>query len=65
MPRAVWPVESAGVPRSPRDGMCGWCSGRHGWQPIHVSDVTEVLRSPCDYLSEVRAREAACLPGTE
>ncbi len=52
-------------PGSPRDGMCGWCSGRHGWQPIHVDDVREVLATPYDWMAEVRAREAACLPGTE
>ena len=52
-------------PGSPRDGMCGWCHGRHGWQPIHVDDVQEVLASPYDRLSEVRAREAACLSGSE
>ncbi len=45
---------------------CSWCRGGHGgFRPIHVEDATEVLRSPCDWLSEVRAREAACLPGTE
>ena len=49
-------------PGSPRDGMCGWCHGRHGWQPIHVDDVQEVLASPYDRLGEVRARAAAFLP---
>lgn len=52
-------------PGSPRNGMCGWCSGRHGWQPIHVADVQEVVASPLDWMSEVRAREDACLPGTD
>ena len=73
-------------PGSPRDGLCGWCHGRHGsgpvvgtgplsgsgapsrnprWQPVHVDDVQEVLASPMDWMSEVRAREAACLPSTE
>lgn len=52
-------------PGSPRDGMCAWCSGRHGWKPIHVADAHEVLSSPMDWMSEVRAREAACLPGSE
>ena len=45
---------------------CSWCRGRHGvFHPIHVEDVNEVLSSPADWLSEVRAREAACLPGME
>ncbi len=52
-------------PGSPRDGMCGWCHGRHGWQPIDVADAQEVLRSPMDWMWEVRAREAAVLPGPE
>ena len=52
-------------PGSPRDGMCGWCSGRHGWQPIHVADVEEALRSPCDWRSEMEARASAVLPGSE
>ena len=48
-----------------RDGMCGWCAGRHGWQPVRVDDVQEVLASPYDWMSEVRAREAAVFPGSE
>ena len=32
---------------------------------IHVDDVREVLAAPYDWMSEVRAREAACLPGSE
>lgn len=43
---------------------CGWCRGRHGvFRPVHVDDVNEVLSSPADWLSEVRAREGAVLPG--
>ncbi len=45
---------------------CSWCRGRHGvFTPIHVDDVREVLSSPADWLSEVRAREAAVLPGSD
>ncbi len=45
---------------------CSWCRGRHGvFTPVHVDDVSEVLTSPCDYLAEVRAREAAVLPSSE
>ena len=45
---------------------CSWCRGSHGaFRRIHVEDLSEVLGSPCDYLSEVRAREAAYLPGSE
>lgn len=48
---------------TPVGSRCGWCRGSHGgFHPIHVEDLREVLRSPCDYLSEVRARETACLP---
>ena len=52
-------------PGSPRDGMCGRCHRRHGWQPIHVADAEEVLAAPYDWMSEVRAREAAVFPGSE
>ena len=48
---------------SPLGTRCGWCRGTHnGFHPVHVEDLSEVLRSPCDYLAEVRAREAAVLP---
>ncbi len=30
-----------------------------------VEDVMEVLATPADRMSEVRAREGACLPGSE
>ena len=51
------------APGSPRDGMCVWCHSWHGWKPRgEVEDLQEVLVSPYDRLSEVRAREAAVLP---
>lgn len=51
---------------SPAGTRCGWCRGFHnGFHPVRVEDATEALRSPCDYLAEVRARETACLPGFE
>ena len=51
------------APGSPRDGMCTWCSGWHGWKPREeVADVAEVIGAPYDWLSEVRARELAALP---
>ncbi len=51
---------------SPAGTRCGWCRGVHnGFRPVRVEDATDVLRSPCDYLAEVRAREAAVLPGAE
>ena len=69
-PRDLCPhAESDGArivhPGSPRDGMCGWCHGPHGWQPIHVDDPVEVLATPFDWMAEVRAREAAYLPVSE
>ena len=52
----------AGEP-SPVGARCGWCRAVHnGFHPVHVDDVSEVLASPMDWLSEVRAREAAVLP---
>ncbi len=54
------------APGTPRDGMCAYCHGWHGWNPRDaVEDVMEVLGTPAYWMSEVRAREAACLPGTE
>lgn len=51
---------------SPAGTRCSWCRGSHGaFRPIRVEDVTGVLSSPCDPLAEVRAREAAILPGAE
>ncbi len=51
---------------SPVGTCCGWCRGSHmAFRPIHVEDLAEVLASPCDWLAEVRAREAACLPRAE
>lgn len=51
------------APGTPRDGMCVWCHSWHGWKPRgEVEDLQEVLVSPYDRLSEVRAREAAVLP---
>ena len=40
---------------------------RHGVTTVEEAgdDLFQQLRSPCDWLSEVRAREAACLPGSE
>jgi hypothetical protein len=52
-------------PGSPRDGMCGWCSARHGWQPIHMDDPVEVLGGPHDWRAEVEARASAVLPVSE
>lgn len=44
--------------------LCSWCRGRHGvFQPIHLEDLSEVLSSPSERLAELRAREAAVLPG--
>lgn len=54
------------APGSLRDGMCTWCHTWHGWnRPVDVADVEEVMATPADWLSEVRAREAAVLPGSE
>ena len=59
-PRDICP--HAGEP-SPVGARCGWCRAVHnGFHPVHVDDVSEVLASPMDWLSEVRAREAAVLP---
>ena len=53
-------------PGTPRDGMCTWCHAWHGWAcPTDVADVEEVLATPADWLSEVRAREVAVLPGSD
>jgi hypothetical protein len=52
-------------PGSPRDGMCGWCAGRHGWKPVHVDDPVDVLSGPHDWRAEVEARASAVLPGSE
>ena len=40
---------------------------RHGVATVEEAgiDLLQQLRSPCDWLSEVRAREAACLPSSE
>lgn len=49
---------------SPVGSRCWWCRGVHnGFRHIRVDDETEVHRSPCDWLAEVRARDAAVLPG--
>ncbi len=54
------------APGTPRDGMCSYCHGWHAWaRPVDVADVEEVLASPADWLSEVRAREVAVLPGSD
>ncbi|MDE1821490.1 MAG: hypothetical protein KGJ23_12960 [Euryarchaeota archaeon] len=63
-------AETNGVPirarGTPRDGMCSYCHGWHAWaRPVDVADVEEVLATPADWLSEVRAREVAILPGSE
>ncbi len=61
--------DNAGViraPGTPRDGMCAYCHGWHTWaRPVDVADVEEVLAATADWLSEVRAREVAVLPGSE
>ncbi|MDE1819978.1 MAG: hypothetical protein KGJ23_11415 [Euryarchaeota archaeon] len=50
----------------PAGARCGWCRGTHGaFRPIHVEDLQEVLSSPADWMSEVRAREVAVLPGSD
>ena len=66
-----------GLPREPGPGLpvwsgdralsvCAYCHGWHAWaRPVDVADVEEVLAAPADWLSEVRAREVACLPETE
>ncbi len=57
------PIRAAGTPR---DGMCSYCHGWHAWaRPVDVADVEEVLSTPADWMSEVRAREAAALPGSD
>ena len=62
-PRDICP--HAGEP-SPVGARCGWCRAVHnGFHPVHVDDASEVLASPMDWLSEVRAREAAVLPVSE
>ncbi|MDE1822555.1 MAG: hypothetical protein KGJ23_16040 [Euryarchaeota archaeon] len=38
---------------------------RFSARPVDVAAVEEVLATPADWMSEVRAREAACLPGSE
>ena len=54
------------APGTPRDGMCGYCHGWHAWaRPVNVADVEEVLATPADWMAEVRAREAASLPGND
>ncbi len=54
------------APGTPRDGMCAWCHTWHGWtRPTDVADVEEVLATPADWLSEVRAREVAVLPESD
>ena len=54
------------APGTPRDGMCAWCHTWHGWtRPADVADVQEVLATPADWMSEVRAREVAVLPGSD
>ena len=61
--------DNAGViraPGTPRDGMCAYCHGWHAWaRPVDVAAVEEVLAATADWLSEVRAREVAVLPGSE
>jgi hypothetical protein len=64
-PHAEDPSAWVVAPGTPRDRQCSWCHSWHRWTPIHVEDATEVLASPCDYIAEVRAREAACLPTFE
>ena len=57
------PIRARGTPR---DGMCSYCHGWHAWaRPVDVADVEEVLATPADWLSEVRAREVAVLPGSD
>ncbi len=54
------------APGTPRDGLCSYCHGWHAWtRPTDVADVEEVLATPADWMAEARAREAACLPGSE
>ncbi len=54
------------APGTPRDGMCSYCHGWHAWaRPVDVADVEEVMATPSDWMSEVRAREAAALPGSD
>ncbi len=63
MPVDICPYAGESTPVGSR---CGWCRGVHGaFRPIHVDDLSEVLTSPADWLSEIRAREAAVLPGPE
>ncbi|MDE1819970.1 MAG: hypothetical protein KGJ23_11375 [Euryarchaeota archaeon] len=61
------PGPIAGPERTPRQGPASErpLPPAPRFHPVHVEDAEELLAAPHDWMSEVRARELAVMPGSD